>query len=171
MDTRVIVVAVALAVLCISPIAMGGLDLIGAKETITTLDIKWGWNPEVADTESWDGQWWDVTDLSMTEEFFQMELAGWSVDIDWTHVPIHTGEGLYTKSANGQFWLADYGLVINEQGAHTGSSHHPGNWKFEVIRGNAPADTVIRLTDTHVPEPLSLSLLAVGGLALLRRKR
>jgi hypothetical protein len=144
------------------------------KDTLTELEVLWSWNPEASDFSTPTLTNWLVT--LNTSDF--RDPNSWDVNLDVQHITAphpELGEnqgGFVFKDYS--FSKNDFGLVISDSFSASHPPVHRDFYTFSFDRSMAPANTVIKLTGVHTPEPSSiLSLLALGTLgaaSTLKRK-
>ena len=61
-------------------------------------------------------------------------------------------------------------IDLDVQWTHANGTHYE-EWTFDIGLDSLPSINDMLLTVIHIPEPATLSLLALGGLALMRKRK
>ncbi|MFI4862319.1 MAG: PEP-CTERM sorting domain-containing protein [Phycisphaerales bacterium JB063] len=98
-----------------------------------------------------------VTDTGLIEVTVQL------TDLSTIRLVVNEGTSELFSDSNGDQWQADFDFINAGYGDVVNNVSH--------LPGGAALDHQGVLTFTQVPEPGSLALLSLGGLAMLRRRR
>ena len=136
---------------------------------------------------------------TITQIVIQDEIITNSTGFDWTdfHFDLLDGEDAFFDNGPGfffttspldnqsfsgdlqSFWVDGFGLGPNGTDAvvpagsvwFPGDGASDGNLVIDVFSNSGPPFTTFTLKETPTPEPVSLALMAMSGLAILRRRR
>jgi hypothetical protein len=154
-----------------TPVAKAGLMVIGTPvDTLTNLEITWGWSPETADTSTPALVNWDVT-LQISGDV--VNVQDWAVGLlvfHKTNPHPELGETRGDDLIQTFFFnrINDFGKVIDPGplAVQHPDGPHIDFYTFVFNRSNGSPNTRITLTGVHIPEPSSVTLLSLGCLGL-----
>ena len=154
--------------------SVAGLAENVLTDTETNLDVIWSWDPEEEGPTSLP---------ALNHWGLGLGISGPEAGMWWVNVDVWHETDPYPENDGGGelsgFWFefddaTDFGLIFDDQDIvdhYPVSGGHFDVYEFSFNRSANPANTVIHLTGTHIPEPASLGLLLIGGMGLLSRRR
>jgi len=166
---------VAFLMSAISSVSYAGLSVESASDGISGMTISWSWSPEEPSSSVLDLTYWDV---QLSISLFDEENDIWYAYTEFQHL-YHPCVSLWEPSEIGglEWYISGSGVIKDFDWM---VSHHEGgvgcydNASVYMYRDeNDPSQNGIVLDVHHiyVPEPATLCLFSLGGLALRKKRK